>query len=157
MRVSLSTALAAASFFGASVAQDASATSSGPLTEYTLQADSITAKFIPYGARLTSLTVPDRDGKEQDVVVGYDSPEDYVRDTETNHTYFGKAQRHHLTFYTNLLTYSQDPSSAALPTASATAPSSSTARTTASPKTTTKASTPSMAATSATMPATGPS
>ena len=64
-------------------------TTSGPLTEYTLTADNVTAKFIPYGARLTSLLVLDRDGNEQDVVLGYDDPAQYVVDTATNHTYFG--------------------------------------------------------------------
>ncbi|KAL4931142.1 aldose epimerase family protein [Aspergillus undulatus] len=39
---------------------------------YTISADNITAKFIPLGARLTSLLVPDRDGVDQDVVVGFD-------------------------------------------------------------------------------------
>lgn len=64
-------------------------TTSSPLSEYTLTADNITAKFIPYGARLTSLVVPDRDGSDQDVVLGYDDTSQYVTDTETNHTYFG--------------------------------------------------------------------
>ncbi|KKY23485.1 putative aldose 1-epimerase [Phaeomoniella chlamydospora] len=64
-------------------------TSSSPLTVYTLTADNITAKFIPYGARLTSLLVPDRDGNEQDVVLGYDNSSQYPIDTVTNHTYFG--------------------------------------------------------------------
>lgn len=56
---------------------------------YTIQAENITAKLIPYGARLTSLLVPDRDGQVQDVVVGYDHPRQYLHDTETAHTYFG--------------------------------------------------------------------
>ncbi|RJE24793.1 Aldose 1-epimerase [Aspergillus sclerotialis] len=57
--------------------------------EYTIQADQITAKLIPYGARLTSLLVPDRNGQMQDVVVGYDDPKQYLHDTETDHTFFG--------------------------------------------------------------------
>ncbi|KAL9113707.1 MAG: hypothetical protein Q9227_002152 [Pyrenula ochraceoflavens] len=65
------------------------ATSSSPFTLYTLTADNITATFIPYGARLTSLLVPDRDGTRQDVIAGYDDPQKYLTDTETNHTYFG--------------------------------------------------------------------
>ncbi|PWY80366.1 galactose mutarotase-like protein [Aspergillus sclerotioniger CBS 115572] len=60
-----------------------------PFQLYTISAENITAKFIPYGARLTSLLVPDRNGNLQDVVVGYDDPKQYLRDTETNHTYFG--------------------------------------------------------------------
>ncbi|OJJ44331.1 hypothetical protein ASPZODRAFT_773293 [Penicilliopsis zonata CBS 506.65] len=57
--------------------------------EYTISAGNINATFIPYGARLTSLLVPDRDGNVQDVVVGYDDPLQYLTDTETVHTYFG--------------------------------------------------------------------
>lgn len=60
-----------------------------PFEVYTITAQNITAKFIPYGARLTSLLVPDRDGNAQDVVLGYDDPKQYLLDTETNHTYFG--------------------------------------------------------------------
>ncbi|KAM5448524.1 putative aldose 1-epimerase [Microsporum audouinii] len=60
-----------------------------PLQVYTISANNITASFISYGARLISLLVPDRDGNMQDVVVGYDDPRDYVKDTLTNHTYFG--------------------------------------------------------------------
>ena len=55
-----------------------SVTSSSPFTIYTISADNITAKFIPYGARLTSLLVPDRNGTAQDVVAGYDSGERYL-------------------------------------------------------------------------------
>lgn len=64
-------------------------TSSSPFTVYTLTAENITAKFIPYGARLTSLLVPDRSGNVQDIVLGYDNATQYAIDTATNHTYFG--------------------------------------------------------------------
>jgi hypothetical protein len=50
---------------------------------YTLTAENITAKFIPYGARLTSLLVQDRDGNYQDVVAGYDNATQYLTDTES--------------------------------------------------------------------------
>ncbi|PLN85760.1 galactose mutarotase-like protein [Aspergillus taichungensis] len=60
-----------------------------PFKVYTISAEGITAKFIPYGARLTSVLVSDRDGKEQDVALGYDDPEDYLKDTNGDHTYFG--------------------------------------------------------------------
>lgn len=60
-----------------------------PFAVYTLSAENITAKFIPYGARLTSLLVQDRNGQYQDVVAGYDNTTQYLTDTETNHTYFG--------------------------------------------------------------------
>lgn len=60
-----------------------------PFQVYTISAENITAKLIPYGARLISLLVPDRDGKLQDIAVGYDDPREYVKDTEGKHTYFG--------------------------------------------------------------------
>lgn len=56
---------------------------------YTIKAENITVKLIPYGARLTSVLVPDRDGNVQDVLVGYDNPSEYLHDTETNRTFFG--------------------------------------------------------------------
>jgi aldose 1-epimerase len=62
---------------------------SDALTEYTISAENITATFIPYGARLTSLIVLDRDGQDTEVAVGYDDPARYIQDTATNHTYFG--------------------------------------------------------------------
>ncbi|CAG7917763.1 unnamed protein product [Penicillium olsonii] len=71
----------------------ASSPSAGPETDhfktYTIKAENITAELIPYGARLTSLLVPDRNGKVQDVVVGYDDPKEYLHDSETNRTFFG--------------------------------------------------------------------
>lgn len=42
-------------------------------------------QIINYGAAITSLRVPDKDGKIEDVVLGYDSPQGYVDGT----TYFG--------------------------------------------------------------------
>jgi hypothetical protein len=79
--------LAVASLASAVLAQDPH------LQEYTIHAEGITAKFIPYGARLTSLLVADRDGSEQDVALGYDDPAQYIIDSETNHTYFGKLRQ----------------------------------------------------------------
>lgn len=66
-----------------------SGTADDPFKLYTISAENITATFIPYGARLTSLLVPDRSGNRQDVVLGYDDPKHYLIDTETDHTYFG--------------------------------------------------------------------
>lgn len=60
-----------------------------PFKEYTISAENITVKLIGYGARVTSLLVPDRTGRMQDVVVGYDDPKQYLHDSETNHTFFG--------------------------------------------------------------------
>ncbi|KAJ5750186.1 hypothetical protein N7533_007214 [Penicillium manginii] len=78
----------------ASTSQPSTPSSSGSASddhfrEYTIKAENITAKIIPYGARLTSLLVPDRDGDIQDVVVGYDDPKYYLHDSETNRTFFG--------------------------------------------------------------------
>ena len=86
---SLSALAMVSSLLPATVVGQASATTSSPFTMYTISADNITAQFIPYGARLTSLLVPDRNGTQQDVVAGYDTGERYLQDTETNHTYFG--------------------------------------------------------------------
>jgi aldose 1-epimerase len=60
-----------------------------PFMKYTISAPGINASFIPYGARLTSLFVNDKCGNPQDVVLGYDTGEQYLTDTETVHTYFG--------------------------------------------------------------------
>lgn len=62
---------------------------SSAFTKYTISAPGINASFIPYGARLTNLFVPDKTGNPQDVVLGYDSGITYLNDTETDHTYFG--------------------------------------------------------------------
>ncbi|RAH72866.1 aldose epimerase family protein [Aspergillus aculeatinus CBS 121060] len=64
-------------------------TTTDPFKAYTISAKNISATLIPYGARLTSLKVPDRNGNFQDVVVGYDDPKRYLQDTETNRTFFG--------------------------------------------------------------------
>ncbi len=45
----------------------------------------MTAKIINFGARVVSLTAPDKNGKYEDVVLGYDSLKDYVRGS----SYFG--------------------------------------------------------------------
>lgn len=53
---------------------------------YTLKnAKGMTAKIIDYGATVVSLTAPDKNGKYEDVVLGYDNVEGYVNGT----TYFG--------------------------------------------------------------------
>ena len=70
------------------------AASSAPIADdnfavYTISAPNITVKYIPYGARLVSVLVHDRWGQDQDVVLGYDDPKQYLTDTETSHTYFG--------------------------------------------------------------------
>jgi aldose 1-epimerase len=53
------------------------------VTLYTLQSPSgAQVKIINYGAIVVSLTVPDRQGKARDVVLGYDSLEGYVHDKD---------------------------------------------------------------------------
>lgn len=81
---------AVAASFSSVLAQNSTNTTSAGPPEYTLSAENITATFIPYGARITSCMVPDRNGSETQVIVGYDSSEQYIHDTETNHTYFGE-------------------------------------------------------------------
>jgi aldose 1-epimerase len=54
--------------------------------QYTLTNDAgISAQVIDYGATITSLRVPDRSGKSEDVVLGYDSLQGYMDGT----AYFG--------------------------------------------------------------------
>lgn len=57
-----------------------------PFHKYTISAEGINASFIAYGARLTNLYVNDKNGKPQDVVLGYDDGHQYLEDTLTNHT-----------------------------------------------------------------------
>lgn len=57
--------------------------------QYTIEADGIKANFIEYGARITHLYVKDRNNVDRDVVLGYDSGQEYIKDSETVHTYFG--------------------------------------------------------------------
>ncbi|EEQ84106.1 aldose 1-epimerase [Blastomyces dermatitidis ER-3] len=81
--------LASALLWGSSLAASYPITSPDPFKTYVISAQNIQATLIPYGATLTSLLVNDRDGKQQDVAVGYDDPKQYLTDTKTNHTYFG--------------------------------------------------------------------
>lgn len=54
--------------------------------EYTIaNSAGMSARIINYGATITSLFVPDRDGNIEDVVLGYDSLQGYVNGSE----YFG--------------------------------------------------------------------
>ncbi|WP_206107984.1 aldose epimerase family protein [Paludisphaera soli] len=52
---------------------------------YTLQNGRITVKVATYGATVVSIEVPDRDGKVDDVALGFDSLEGYLGE----HPYFG--------------------------------------------------------------------
>lgn len=59
------------------------------LRTYTISASGINASYIGYGARLTHLYVEDNTGVPRDIVLGYDTPSQYINDTENEHTYFG--------------------------------------------------------------------
>jgi aldose 1-epimerase len=54
---------------------------------YTLtNANGVEVRTIPYGAIIMSIKVPDRNGRLDDVVLGFDTPDDYAAKT---HPYFG--------------------------------------------------------------------
>jgi aldose 1-epimerase len=52
---------------------------------YTLQSDTLMAKIISYGGIIVSLQAPDRQGRFEDVVLGFDRLDPYI----TNPAYFG--------------------------------------------------------------------
>ena len=61
-----------------------------PVSLYTLtNSKGMRVSITNYGGIIVSLVVPDRHGKEDDVVLGYEAVEDYVKDTP----YFGGARR----------------------------------------------------------------
>ena len=49
-----------------------------PVEEVTLQSGYLTCKILTYGGAVRSLLVPDRDGNPVDVVLGFDTLEDYT-------------------------------------------------------------------------------
>jgi len=55
------------------------------VTAYTLTNKTAQVKIIDYGATVVSLTMPDKNGKLEDIVLGYDTPQDYAKGT----SYFG--------------------------------------------------------------------
>jgi aldose 1-epimerase len=59
----------------------------GPvLTQYTLtNRNNVVVKCVEYGAIITEIRVPDKDGKFADVALGFDKLEDYLK----GHPYFG--------------------------------------------------------------------
>lgn len=57
------------------------------LKEYTLEADGIKASFIPFGARLKSLRVPDAGGTWREVNLGYTDAQGYA--DEAAPSYYG--------------------------------------------------------------------
>lgn len=58
------------------------------IKEYTLKNDTgMTVKITNYGATITSIVVPDRDGNMADVALGYDNVDDYIN--AIDRPYFG--------------------------------------------------------------------
>lgn len=58
-------------------------TAAGEQTELiTLDNGRISCRILTYGAILQSLKVPDRNGNMKDIVLGFDTLEDYLADTE---------------------------------------------------------------------------
>jgi aldose 1-epimerase len=53
---------------------------------YTLTSGQVEVRVMAYGAKLVSVRTPDRTGKVADIVLGYNSLDDYLAD---NKTYFG--------------------------------------------------------------------
>lgn len=53
-----------------------------------LQSDQLDVKLMNYGATVVSIHAPDRHGKKQDVVLGFDSLAEYVADVTSGHTVF---------------------------------------------------------------------
>ncbi len=51
---------------------------------YTLKSGQIEVRVMAYGAKLVSIRTPDRAGKMADVVLGYDTLQDYLNDTKTH-------------------------------------------------------------------------
>jgi aldose 1-epimerase len=51
---------------------------------YTLKSAQIEVRVMAYGAKLVSIRTPDRSGKMADVVLGYDSLDEYLNDTSTH-------------------------------------------------------------------------
>lgn len=51
-----------------------------PCRLYTLRAGALTACVSEYGATVTKLLAPDREGRARDILLGYDTLEGYVRD-----------------------------------------------------------------------------
>ncbi|GIY86656.1 galactose mutarotase [Caerostris darwini] len=53
------------------------------VTRFTMSNESIEVQIIDYGACITSLKVPDKSGKMDDIVMGFDTIEEYI-----NHPYY---------------------------------------------------------------------
>src|SRR5689334_16281515 len=56
------------------------------VTQYTLKNGTMTVKVMDLGATITSIRVPDKNGKVDDVVLGFDDAADYLGE---GNQYFG--------------------------------------------------------------------
>lgn len=59
-----------------------------PVELYTLRSEQIEARCMAYGAGIVSLTVPDRSGHREDVVLGYAGLDGYVQNHHSNAPFF---------------------------------------------------------------------
>lgn len=64
-----------------------SSAGSGPGKDgkYTIEAEGIRAKFIPYGASISNLFIKDKHGVERDIVLGFDNATYYSIDKQHPH------------------------------------------------------------------------
>lgn len=61
-----------------------------PVYRYTLgNGHGMRVRILTFGGIVQSLTVPDRDGRQADVALGYDKLGDYIADQKNQATYFG--------------------------------------------------------------------
>ncbi|MBN2703340.1 MAG: galactose mutarotase [Pontiellaceae bacterium] len=80
--------LACAALVGCSAKQEVGVSDFDSIQEFTLKnKNGMVVKLTNYGATITSIVVPDRDGKMADVALGYDSVEGYIN--AIDRPYFG--------------------------------------------------------------------
>jgi aldose 1-epimerase len=60
-----------------------------PVEIYTLKSGPIEARIMTYGGIIQSLKVPDKSGKSEDVVLGFDTLDGYTSDPKPNPAFFG--------------------------------------------------------------------
>lgn len=56
---------------------------------YTLKSGAIEARIMTYGGIVQSLKVPDKNGKAEDIVLGFDTLDGYTGGAKPNSAYFG--------------------------------------------------------------------
>jgi aldose 1-epimerase len=60
-----------------------------PVEIYTLKSGPIEARIMTYGGIIQSLKVPDKNGKSEDIVLGFDTVEGYTSGPKPNPAFFG--------------------------------------------------------------------